>query len=100
MENVFVTGANGFLGSQLALNLAKDKNVRVVCLMKDKNFRTRKDITDHVSVVWGDLRDFDAVRYCVSHYEIDTIFHLAATTIIKQAVIDPITCYGSNVMGT
>ncbi len=100
MKNIFITGANGFLGSQMALRLAQDKNLKVICLIKDKNFRTRRDIEDKVSIVKGDIRDFNAVRYCISHYEIDTIFHLAATTIIKQATIDPITCYESNVMGT
>lgn len=99
MESVFVTGVNGFLGSQLALKLAKD-GYRVVGLVKDKNYKTRRDILDKISIVYGDIRDFDAVRYCVSRYEVDTVFHLAATTIIKQSVIDPITTYASNVMGT
>ncbi len=99
MSNIFITGASGFLGSQLALKLANEDH-RVVCLVKDKNFRLRKDLVDKVTIVYGDLRDYEAVRYCISRYEIDHVFHLAATTIIKQAVIDPITTYQSNVMGT
>ena len=36
----------------------------------------------------------------MSHYEIDTVFHLAAITILRQSVMDPMTCYQINVMGT
>jgi len=101
MKSCLITGINGFLGSSLAETILKTRpDVRIVGIVKDRNFKSRRDILDRVSVIYGDIRDFETVRYAVSHYEIDTIFHLAATTILRQSVKDPMTCYSSNVMGT
>ena len=101
MQNVFITGVNGFAGSALAKRLLDTRpGIRVVGLVKDRNFKSRRDILDRISVVTGDLTDFDTVRYAMSRYEIDTVFHLAAVTILRQSVMDPVSCYHTNVMGT
>lgn len=99
MQNVLVTGANGFVGAAICARLLK-MNKTVVGLVRDRNYKSRRDILDNISVVYGDLRDYDIVRYAVSKYEIDTIFHVGAITILKQATADPKTCYQINVMGT
>jgi CDP-glucose 4,6-dehydratase len=99
MESVLVTGANGFLGAALSERLT-NMGCRVVGLVRDRNYKSRRSILDKISVVHGDLRDFDTVRYAMSHYEIDTVFHLAAVTILRKSVVDPLTCYQTNVMGT
>lgn len=99
MGNVLVTGANGFVGASLCDRLlSMDKTV--VGLIRDRNYKSRRDILDRISVVYGDLRDYDTVRYAVSKYEIDTIFHTGAITILKQATYDPKTNYQVNIMGT
>ena len=99
MRNVLVTGANGFVGSAICDRLLKmDKTV--VGLIRDRNYKSRRDILDNISVVYGDIRDYDIVRYAVSKYEIDTIFHVGAITILKMATVDPMTCFQTNVMGT
>lgn len=100
MKNCLISGANGFVGSALAKRLLDMGDYRVVGIVRDRNFKSRRDVLDNISVVHGDIRDFDTVRYAMSHYEIDTVFHVAAVTILKQSVIDPITTYQSNVMGT
>lgn len=99
MSNVLVTGANGFVGSAICQRLlSMDKTV--VGLVRDRNYKSRRDILDNISVVYGDLRDYDTVRYAVSKYEIDTIFHIGAITILKMATSDPKSCWQSNLMGT
>lgn len=99
MGNVLVTGANGFVGAAICDRLLK-MNKSVVGIVRDRNYKSRRDILDNISVVYGDLRDYDVVRYAVSKYEIDTIFHIGAITILKQATYDPKTCFQTNVMGT
>lgn len=99
MRNVLVTGANGFVGSALCQRLL-DEGKSVVGLIRDRNYKSRRDILDRISVIYGDLRDYEVVRYAVSKYEIDTIFHLGAIAILKQATVDPKTCFQTNVMGT
>ena len=101
MRNVLITGLNGFAGSALASRLLETRpDVRIVGLVKDKNFKSRRDVLDRCSVVYGDLCDKEAVRYAMSRYEIDTVFHLAAVTILRQSVMDPSSCYQVNIMGT
>jgi len=99
MKNVLVTGANGFVGSALCDRLL-GMNKTVVGLIRDRNYKSRRDTLDNISVVYGDMRDYDIVRYAVSKYEIDTIFHVGAITILKMATEDPMTCYQTNIMGT
>jgi len=99
MQNVLVTGANGFVGSAVCQRLLQ-MNKSVVGLVRDRNYKSRRDLLDNISVVYGDLRDPDVVRYAVSKYEIDTIFHLGAITILKMATSDPRTCWQTNLMGT
>jgi CDP-glucose 4,6-dehydratase len=100
MQNILITGCNGFVGSALCSRLLDLGVDRIVGLVRDKNFKSRRDVLDRISVVFGDVRDFDTIRYVLSHYEIDTIFHLASVTILRQSVVDPITCYTTNVLGT
>jgi len=99
MNNVLVTGVNGFVGSALAERLLK-MGVSVVGLVRDRNYKSRRDILDKISVVYGCLEDPEIVRYAVTKYEVDTIFHLGAITILRMATTDPMTCYKANVMGT
>jgi len=99
MGNVLVTGANGFVGSAICARLLQ-MNKTVVGLVRDRNYKSRRDILDNISVVYGDMRDYDTVRYAVSKYEIDTIFHVGAITILKMATADPKTCFQTNLMGT
>jgi CDP-glucose 4,6-dehydratase len=99
MQNVLVTGANGFVGSAICDRLLK-MNKSVVGIVRDRNYKSRRDILDNISIVYGDLRDYDTVRYAVSKYEIDTIFHVGAITILKMATYDPKTCFQTNLMGT
>jgi len=99
LQNVLVTGANGFVGAAVVDRLLR-MNKTVVGLIRDKNYKSRRDILENISVVHGDLRDYDTVRYAVSKYEIDTIFHIGAITILKMATYDPKTCFQTNIMGT
>lgn len=89
------------MASHLANRLIKsEKDYRIVGVIKDRNFRSRRDILDRISVAYGDIRDIDFLRFTMSRYEIDTVFHLAAVTILKQSIHDALSTYDVNVMGT
>lgn len=99
MANVLITGINGFVGSNLALDqLARGHHV--VGIVKDRNRKTRPTILERCSIVYGDVCDQGIVDNTVSHYEVDTVFHLAANSIVKMGVQDPVSNFRVNVMGT
>jgi CDP-glucose 4,6-dehydratase len=99
MDNIFITGVNGFVGSALAERFLNEGH-RVVGLVRDFNYKSRKDILDKISVVQGDLRDKSVINYALSQYEITKIFHVGAVSILRKSVVDPITAYETNVLGT
>lgn len=99
MDTCFITGVNGFLGSALAERLLSEGH-RVVGLVKDFNYKSRRDILDKISVVQGDLRDQSVIRYALSQYEVSHIYHVGAVTILRKSTVDPMTTYETNVLGT
>lgn len=99
MSNVLITGLQGFVGSNLALDrLAKGDHV--VGIVRDKNHKTREDVLSMCSVIQGNIDDPATVDHALSYYEIDTVFHLAANSIVKVGVSDPLSNFRTNVMGT
>lgn len=53
-----------------------------------------------VSVVHGDITDGPLIERALSEYEIDTVFHLAAQTIVGIANRAPLSTFETNVRGT
>lgn len=101
MKNVLITGAGGFIGSKLAeriLGLVAVGDVEsVVGIARDVDPWLQRG---QMRVCIGDICDYDFVRRVISDNEIDTIFHLAASAIVRISAADPMSAYRTNVMGT
>jgi CDP-glucose 4,6-dehydratase len=98
----FVTGATGLLGSWLVRRLVED-GADVVCLVRDwvpQSELVRSGLYHKVKVVRGDVRDQAALEGALGEYEIDTVFHLAAQTIVGIANRNPVSTFETNVQGT
>ncbi len=54
---------------------------------------------EDVTLVQGDIRDFGLLKRLISHYDIDQVYHMAASAQVKSAFRDPINVYQTNVMG-
>lgn len=83
-SNVLVTGATGMLGSWLTARLIKEA-VHVVCLVRDlvpKSNLFLLGLNKKVTIVSGDLRDYQVIERILNEYEIDTCFHLAAQALV------------------
>lgn len=94
--NVLVTGGAGFVGSNLVKMLVEDGNT--VTVFDDFSTGYRSNITSqHVSIVTGDVRDYDRVREVMHGKE--AVFHLAVRNIIKS-VDDPKGDFEVNALGT
>ena len=99
---VLVTGATGLVGSWLTRRLHAAGAV-VVCLVRDwvpSSELVRGGAIQCVNVVRGDVRDRDLLERTLGEYEVDTVIHLAAQTIVGIANRNPISTFESNVQGT
>jgi CDP-glucose 4,6-dehydratase len=75
----------------------------VVCLVRDwapQSEILRTGLLERVKIVRGDIRERDLVERALGEYEIDTVFHLAAQTIVGIANRNPISTFESNIAGT
>jgi len=97
-----VTGATGLVGSWLVRRLL-ESGADVVCLVRDwipQSELARGGSLDEVKVARGDVCDQALVERTLGEYEIDTVFHLAAQTIVGIANRNPISTFESNIRGT
>jgi CDP-glucose 4,6-dehydratase len=60
----------------------------------------RAGALDKITVVRGDVRDQALLERVLGEFEIDTVFHLAAQTIVGIAQRNPVSTFESNVQGT
>ena len=101
-RKVLVTGASGLLGSWLVKWLI-NVNADVVCLIRDwipQSEFVRKGFVENTRIVRGDICDQTLLERILGEYEIETVFHLAAQTIVSVANRNPISTFSSNIQGT
>ncbi|MCM8811701.1 MAG: GDP-mannose 4,6-dehydratase [Candidatus Omnitrophica bacterium] len=99
---VFVTGASGLQGSWLTRALA-GLQANVVVLMRDwvpQSELCRSGLIEQVRVVRGEMTDQALIERILGEYEIDTVFHLAAQTIVTIANRNPLSTLDTNIRGT
>jgi len=99
---VFVTGATGLLGAWLVKHLIK-AGADAVCLVRDwvpQPELVRSNLIEQVKVVRGDVRDQALLERALGEYEIDTVMHLAAQTIVGIANRNPVSTFETNIQAT
>lgn len=97
-----VTGATGLVGGWLVRRLL-EAGADVVCLVRDwvpQSELMRAQLIDKVKTVRGDVRDQELMERTLGEYEIDTVIHLAAQTIVGVANRNPVSTFEANVAGT
>lgn len=101
-RSVFVTGAYGLLGSWLAKALVA-RGARTTVLRRDLVVSSALELegTERVvNVVHGDICDAPLMERALNEYEVDTVFHLAAQTIVGIANRSPLSTFETNIRGT
>jgi CDP-glucose 4,6-dehydratase len=97
-----VTGATGLVGSWLVEALL-DRGASVVCLVRDQVPTSRfctAGLASRATLVRGDVRDLSTLERTLGEYAIDTVFHLAAQTLVGVAKGGPLGTLETNVAGT
>ncbi len=101
-RNVFVTGASGLLGSWLVEELI-GQGANAVCLIRDWVPGSRlldAGILDRATIVRGELEDYLLLLRALNEYEIDSVFHLGAQTIVGTSHRSALSTFEANVRGT
>ena len=101
---VFVTGAEGFIGSHL-VEVLIEKGYEVTALVLYNSFGSKgwldkipENKKKNINIIFGDIRDpssfQDAMKGC------DIVFHLAALIAIPYSYIAPSSYVETNINGT
>jgi CDP-glucose 4,6-dehydratase len=101
-RRVFITGCTGIVGSWLTLALV-DAGAQVVGLIYDESPRShllRTGYDRRIVRTYGSVADYGTIRRIVNQYQPQTIFHLAAQSLVTAAERDPLITLETNVRGT
>lgn len=98
-RSVLVTGGVGFIGGWLVKALL-EKGARVVVFDLNTSSPVINSISEKPVFIKADVRNLNLVNRAINTYKIDTLFHLAAQTIVGIANKDPLLTLETNIIGT
>src|SRR5262245_804553 len=101
-RRVFVTGCTGLVGAWTVRALL-DRGAHVVGLVRDHvpgSELLRGGLAGRIDVVRGDVADYALLERALAEYEIETVIHLAAQTIVGIANRSPLSTFETNIKGT
>ncbi len=96
-KGILVTGGAGYIGSHVVRQLG-ERNERVVVL--DNLCTGHSEAVLHGELVVGNTADKELVSRILRDFEVDTVLHFAAHTIVPESVADPLKYYGNNTCAT
>jgi UDP-glucose 4-epimerase len=96
-KSILVTGGAGYIGSHVLLQL-RERGERVVAL---DNLTTgfRQSVLGAPLVV-ADIGDRGTMQQVLREYDVDTVMHFAANTVVPESVRDPLKYYANNTCAT
>jgi UDP-glucose 4-epimerase len=92
-KTVLVTGGAGYIGSHVVRQLG-DAGENIVVLDNLSTGFTQAVL--HGDLVIGDTGDRICLQALFEKYDIDTVMHFAAHTVVPESVSDPLKYYGNN----
>jgi len=101
-RSVLVTGGYGLLGGWLVKALV-DRGAQIAVIRRDDTSRSllsMLDLEKSVNIAHGDICAPDFVARVLAEYDVDTVFHLAAQTLVGTANRSPVPTFETNVRGT
>ena len=102
MRRAFVTGAHGVIGRWLVEALL-DRGVEVALLRRaptKPSVLATEGLEARCTVVEGDVADVGRLGRALTEQGSDTVFHLAAQSIVGEANRSPLPTFETNVRGT
>jgi UDP-glucose 4-epimerase len=97
VNSILVTGGAGYIGSHVVKLLGENNENIVVLDNLSKGF---KEAVLHGELIVGNTGDKELVSKIMQHYNVDTVMHFAAHTIVPESVSNPLKYYGNNTCNT
>jgi CDP-glucose 4,6-dehydratase len=101
-QSVLVTGGTGLVGAWLVERLLTH-GADVTVVVRDwvpRRALLRPEMLAQVNIVRGDVCDQPLLERTLGEYEVRTVIHLAAQTIVGIANRNPVSTFESNIRGT
>ncbi len=108
-KTILITGAAGFIGSNLSIRLLSlDKNIKVIGIdnmndyydVKIKEERLKKlEVDDKFSFVYGNIADKSVIEGLFAKYRPEIVVNLAAQAGVRYSIINPDAYVQSNLIG-
>lgn len=101
-RRVFVTGCTGLVGSWTVRALL-ERGAHVVGLVRDQVASSelqRSGLAQRIDIVHGAVENQPFLERALAEYEIQTVIHLAAQTIVGIANRSPLSTFETNIKGT
>lgn len=101
-RRVFVTGCTGLVGSWTVRSLL-EQGAHVIGLVRDQtpgSELVRSGTIHSIDVVRGSIEDPIVMERAMAEYEVQTVIHLAAQTIVGIANRSPLSTFETNIKGT
>jgi len=101
-KRVLVTGYEGFLGSHLVTKLVAKGALVTGLDIKTHRQETilSRGLLKGVKIIKGSVEDYRLLVRILKHGKIEYIFHLAATSIVGEALAGPLKAFSTNIEGT
>lgn len=102
-RRVFVTGHTGFKGAWLTLwlaHLGAEVTGFALAPESSSSLFSMAGAAARCRSIVGDVRDLAMLQAAVTEAGPDTVFHLAAQSLVRRSYRDPVGTYATNVMGT
>lgn len=97
MQNILITGGNGFIASHLVDSLAAS-GYRITVL--DVYPRAYDQLPEGVSFVQGNLQDIHFIRRTLEDHQIELVYHAAWANVPETALKDPVADVQTNLVAS